>query len=285
MSHIVCTETNQDEWIECNICGYRAKEIAAHVNNIHGVNPKDYGITKCKNSINRVKGENNPGYRHGGKLSPWSKKSKFYSEESHNKAIERSQEGINKNSPVRKAFYKNADDFIKAQTRNLDWFITKYGEEEGKNRHQAKTTKWLNTLKNKSDEEKQRINRLKVGRAGAISKAEQEIKKALNDRGIVVNTQLQLKKNDAKGWYMYDLSVGTKIVEYNGDYWHCNPSKYDSLYVNQRTMKTAQQTWEDDKAKNDFAIALGYEVLVIWESDYLKDKEKTIQECIKFLTQ
>lgn len=283
-SRTVFTEENTNEWIECRVCGLRGRELARHVKTAHGIDPKDYGVTKSKSSIDRVKGEDNPAYQHGGRLSPWSKKSKFYSEESHKKAIENSQEGINKNSPVRKSFYETEDEFRKAQNRDLDYFVTKYGVEVGKQKHAAKTAKWIATMEGKPDEEKQRINRMKVGRAGAISKAEKDIIAELSNLGVCVQSQLQLKKA-SKGWFLYDIAFQNKIIEYNGDFWHCNPNIYPEDFYNSRTKRTAKETWCLDSVKIDYAKSLGYEVLVIWETEFKADKEGTIDRCIKFLTQ
>ena len=49
--------------------------------------------------------------------------------------------------------------------------------------------------------------------------------------------------------------IGTKIfdifipkynllIEYNGDYWHANPTKYKADYFNHKKNKTAQEIWD-----------------------------------------
>lgn len=46
----------------------------------------------------------------------------------------------------------------------------------------------------------------------------------------------------------------------------------------------SDEIWEYDKVKYDFIEnVIGFEVLVIWESEYKQNKEKTIQRCIEFL--
>lgn len=42
--------------------------------------------------------------------------------------------------------------------------------------------------------------------------------------------------------------------------------------------------WKHDIEKIKCAESYGYKVLTIWESEYKKDKEGTIQKCIDFLT-
>ena len=46
---------------------------------------------------------------------------------------------------------------------------------------------------------------------------------------------------------------------------------------------SAEETWERDGIKTNIAIERGFEVLVIWDSDYRNDKNKTIEKCLDFL--
>ena len=69
--------------------------------------------------------------------------------------------------------------------------------------------------------------------------------------------------------YIPDLNL---LIEYNGDYWHCNPKKYNSTYYNKKKGKTAKEIWEYDKNKLDLAKKYNYNCFVIWESDYKKNK-------------
>lgn len=70
------------------------------------------------------------------------------------------------------------------------------------------------------------------------------------------------------------------ILEYNGDYWHCNPNKYDKDFFNKRKNKTANQIWEYDKNKIDFIVKNGYTFEVIWESDFRRNP-KIIDKLLK----
>jgi G:T-mismatch repair DNA endonuclease (very short patch repair protein) len=80
----------------------------------------------------------------------------------------------------------------------------------------------------------------------------------------------------------HSLRIGTKIfdifipslnlvIEYNGDYWHCNPNKYKSDYFHVVKQKTAQELWDYDKNKIDLLKEYDYNLEVVWESDYKKD--------------
>jgi len=61
------------------------------------------------------------------------------------------------------------------------------------------------------------------------------------------------------------------IIEYNGDYWHCNPMKYNKDYFHQIKKKTAKEIWEYDKNRIDLIIKKGYYLEIIWENDYNKN--------------
>lgn len=62
------------------------------------------------------------------------------------------------------------------------------------------------------------------------------------------------------------------IIEYFGDYWHCNPNKYDSNYFNEKKGKFAWELWEYDRKKLEIIKSYGYNLEVIWETDYKSDK-------------
>jgi G:T-mismatch repair DNA endonuclease (very short patch repair protein) len=82
----------------------------------------------------------------------------------------------------------------------------------------------------------------------------------------------------------YDFVCEKKIIEFNGDYWHCNPFIYEPTYFHKFMKCTAQEKWDIDKKKIELIKKAGYEVLVIWESEYQENKELTINKCIEYLT-
>jgi G:T-mismatch repair DNA endonuclease (very short patch repair protein) len=153
---------------------------------------------------------------------------------------------------------------------------------EAKDIRKSITEKWLKTLDKKSPEEKQRILLLKVGKGYTVSKAEKEIKEQLEKIIKITHTFPLQSKNTG---YVFDFKYKNKLIEYNGDFWHCNPKIYNKEFYNKRTHRSAVQQWERDKQKIEFAKDLGFKVLTIWENDYNKNKTKTIEECLKFLNE
>ena len=80
--------------------------------------------------------------------------------------------------------------------------------------------------------------------------------------------------------YLFDFSYKNKLIEFNGDYWHANPTKYKETDFIKAKNQSAKQIWEYDKIKIETAKLQNFKVLIIWESEYNENKEKTIQKCI-----
>lgn len=74
------------------------------------------------------------------------------------------------------------------------------------------------------------------------------------------------------------------IIEYNGDYWHCNPKKYEPKYYHKLKNMLAEDIWNYDKSKIDLITNIGYNLETIWETDYNKDPKliyKIISKYVK----
>ena len=83
--------------------------------------------------------------------------------------------------------------------------------------------------------------------------------------------------------YAFDFEYNNKLIEFNGDYWHCNPKQCKEDFYNKSKLLTAKEIWENDKLKIQCAQKNGYDVLVIWESEYNENPHNTLRKCIKFL--
>lgn len=83
--------------------------------------------------------------------------------------------------------------------------------------------------------------------------------------------------------YSYDFCYNNKIIEFQGDYWHCNPKIYKEDYFNKVIKMSAKEIWNKDAAKKRIAEKNNYSVLYVWESDYKADPTKELIKCIKFL--
>lgn len=79
------------------------------------------------------------------------------------------------------------------------------------------------------------------------------------------------KREQWIGRYRVDVLFGKTIIELYGDYWHCNPFKYQAGYVHPNRKQTAQRIWEADEKRKRYLETQGYRVVIVWERDYLKD--------------
>ena len=290
--------SDPSKYVECKICGYRSADIGRHINHWHKTNSREYTNlynTKVKAPylIEKMMGKNNPGYNHKGRLSPFSKNNQIgvnaeEIKEKAKKTRDKSNSYQSRKEYWIKKGYSDVEAKIKVRERqttfSLEKCVEKYGETKGKAVWEKRQKKWQNTLNSKSDAEIADINKRKTKNIvnRKVSNAEKEIKTILEERGYAVISQFYLK-NEKNGYY-YDIKVGNKIIEYNGDFWHANPLfyKHDEI-MNFYKKVTASEKWEQDRQKINMARSNGYEVMVVWENDYNNNKEKCIEKCLNFL--
>ena len=159
---------------------------------------------------------------------------------------------------------------------SLEWFITKYGKEEG-NRIYLDVCNKRSLFRAYSKRSQDLFKRIdaKLGNLSVDSRyfeKNYEFEVFINIDGIRRMVKL-------------DYLLNGKVIEFNGDYWHANPSIYHSgdLIDIHNELKTVDDIWEADAKRNKAIEDLGYEVKVVWEEDYEKDRDKLVDECVKFL--
>lgn len=101
------------------------------------------------------------------------------------------------------------------------------------------------------------------------SKAEDEIISKLTEMGIQCEPSFRL---EGKIFDIYIPSMNL-LIEYNGDYWHCNPIKYKPTYFNKKKNMLAEEIWKYDRDKLYLAKKKNYTCVTIWEHDYKRDPE------------
>jgi len=85
------------------------------------------------------------------------------------------------------------------------------------------------------------------------------------------------------GKYRVDFLVGTKIIECNGDYWHCNPVKYSPDYYHKARKRLAKSIWVKDDHRRNTLIEEGYSALILWEEDIRLHTREVRQQIKRFL--
>jgi hypothetical protein len=174
------------------------------------------------------------------------------------------------------------------KTFTLDKCIKKYGEKEGTKIWKERQEKWSKKIENLYKQGKF----TKFCKNNWSNVEENFIRHLINKIGLneenyfscINGKQFFRHFKEFGQTFAYDFVLNKKIIEFNGDYWHCNPNFYNPEYFNASLQCTAQEKWDFDKFKNNCIKNKGYQVLTIWESEYKENPEKTIEKCINFLT-
>ena len=163
-------------------------------------------------------------------------------------------------------------------TFTLKKCILKYGEEKGTVVFNERQMKWKNKVYNEN-------RSISTG----YSNMQKELAEILNETYpnlLFGRYEKFIWNKEISSPSKYDICNPDtkKIIEFNGDFWHCNPKEYrDENFIHPISKKTAKELWANDEYKIKLANSFGYEVLTIWESDYKNNKEEIIEICKNFL--
>lgn len=183
---------------------------------------------------------------------------------------------------------------------SLEYFIEKYGEEEGQRRYVELNDKkrhnienytrlygddaeikleeyFSNTFQNRYFTSAPHIEFLNLlhNRLSATWKYHD----AIHDKEFVVYDA------ENKKVFMYDFVITNPFkacIEFNGDYYHCNPKIYSENFII-RTGATSKEVWDSDAMKLNAIQSRGFKTLIIWESDFNANKTQSINEVMNWL--
>jgi len=141
---------------------------------------------------------------------------------------------------------------------------------------------WKNNIldRQKMSEQLKDTRRKGKIKSGITSKKEKEIIKILKNLGF---ESIHSFRVDSKICDIYIPKLNL-IIEYFGDYWHCNPKQYNSDYINQKKSMTAKEIWDYDSNKIDLIRNNGYNLEVIWEQEFKNDNKlinKILEKYVK----
>lgn len=294
------------DYIICPVCNAHLKQISNKHAKLHGYDSSanmkialNLAEITCQSKKEKSKGDKNAAFNHGGKYSKFSKNFIHgYNKEWHQTSKDNfkldKKNNVDKYPNRIEYWIKKANGDIELgkqlykehQTRDLKYFVKKYGEVEGTARHAAKTEKWVKTMSGKPIDELRRINESKVRKSSCFySKAEKEIFNSIKSQIPGLTEQVGIERPaTAKRFYIYDMCYKNKIIEYNGDFWHANPDIYTESFVNPYSKLTFNEIRKRDEDKLWVANNAGYDLMVVWESDYNKNKEELINKCLTYLT-
>lgn len=100
-----------------------------------------------------------------------------------------------------------------------------------------------------------------------------------------LNKELLINYNNRS--YLYDFTVQSYkfVIEFNGDVYHANPSKFnedDTPHPYNKNL-TSRDLWDKDKIKLDVLKKNNYKYIIIWENDYRKNKERVVRNTLSII--
>jgi len=158
-------------------------------------------------------------------------------------------------------------DKIKQSTRHtMDSMITRYGEVEGP----EKFYEYISNLRPYYSKMSQKLFwQLEPSETSYFAEKNKEFGKYSYEQ---------------KKYFFYDYVdiKHKKCIEFNGDYWHANSQLFEPDEIIHNSY-TAKEVWEFDKIKQEQIVSEGFELLIIWESEFLANTAVCIQKCKDFL--
>jgi hypothetical protein len=152
----------------------------------------------------------------------------------------------------------------------LDWYIKKHGEIDGKRLYNDRLSSWLD-----------KMAVLQFGKS-----------KIANDMFAIIDPYRdgQYGDDETTVWaggksYRVDYynKKSRKIIEFHGTYWHGCSTKYKATdYIRNKLVQTI---WDNDATKLQNLLDAGFSVLIVKETDYVNNKDATINLCKDFLNE
>ena len=133
-------------------------------------------------------------------------------------------------------------------------------------------------LKNEEFKEKHFKKVFKSSKIGYISKGQREVFDILNNEKLIGFKLDGVLSNMKVDIINFDRKIA---IEYNGDYYHCNPRTWKPNQFNKSIKMIASKKWKLDRLRKYQLIKRGYKVIIIWESKWKKNKNYYINKIKK----
>lgn len=147
---------------------------------------------------------------------------------------------------------------------NFAW--NRLSDEQNIERNKKQTLSIKKYWENLTDEQKS-----KLFHYNGTSNLETKISEVLNYLSISYTTQFHIKGK------IFDFKISNTniLIEVNGDYWHCNPTKYsiDEVVKFPGEIRKVKDVWKKDNDKRERVEKIGYKVIYIWEDEIKKTKD------------
>ena len=182
-------------------------------------------------------------------------------------------------------------------TTSIEYFIEKYGIDEGEqrwyqfcsDRGKSNDIYFIMEKYNITLDKAEKLLSERYQRPSFVSNKET---KFVDDFLSNINESVYTYKNrqfciwsktlSSPLFYDITCSENKKIIEYNGDYWHCNPKKYSADFFVKQTNCNATEIWNRDSLKIATAKDRGFDVFTVWETDYDNNPEQVIKNILQW---
>jgi len=288
-SHLRYTGIEGIDYLVCPACKIHTRQFTPDHAKMHGycsikemATALNIDKITCTRKKELSRGENNPAYQHNGKYSAWSKNFIHgYNKENHLQKNKNQSNFVREN---KEKFKNNIEYWLaqtdgnieeatklhkKSQTRDLAFFVGKYGEIEGTHRHATKIQKWITSFK--------KCNFSKISQSLFVEIIK-NISQLENIYFATYNRQDMEKYSNkeyilrVKNTYIrpdFICLTRKKIIEFDDTYWH-SAARANPLREQMRDAKIKEA---------------GYLVLHISENEYNQNKQQVIDKCLHFLNQ
>ena len=120
------------------------------------------------------------------------------------------------------------------------------------------------------------LNNLRSGKVSTVnSKPQKILDKLLNDNNIAFEREYKAKQYSIDT-YLHDYNL---MIEVMGDFWHCNPCKYNEPKYDMQIKHI-----ERDKRKHDYIKKeYGIEILYLWEHDLMNNVDKCFRLIMEYI--
>ena len=189
--------------------------------------------------------------------------------------------------------------------RNINYFIKKYGEVDGKIKYnemrekRSESNSEENMIKKHGEEGyreiiKKKTNSLEtyITKYGEVdgpdlyykyvkkrlsyclqSKSARRFEKKLKEK---LKPELIIEDEIGVGGKLFDYRIGKYLIEVNGDWWHMNPLLYKENDIHKTLQVSAKKIWAENNNKINLGIRNSYYVIVIWEKAIYRQLDEIV---------
>lgn len=297
--------------MKCKICDFEGKSLVSHITRKHNMSIEDY---KEKYNINKV---HSISKKHKNKLSKlWKERLKepYWSKKLNKNKISQFQikywtdkgfsedEAKTKISEIQSKNSKKRDYIKSPSVLTIDYWLNEgFSEEEAEikiRNIQSDLSSYSSKFSGKTHSKKSKVkigSSMKkyiksYGKAEWLSHfGEYTEPKFRSSSEIEIfefiqnNISKDVEANVFIGDYNLDIVLGKKVIEFFGVYWHCHKDLFEDDDIHPQIQKKAKEIRKYDDNKIKFLEKNEYDVMVIWEHTYNKNKEFIFENIRRFI--